>query len=127
MNGIGIDYPQNESQTHSLLEERSLSSLADGRSLPSSSTTTTKQTALQLIILACICDMLGSNLRRVTGYPQVFRGFTYSLQENSGAVLHLGHDRFILSPFEFAIHLSSYHTTLYNLYTETYLLNNRSK
>jgi hypothetical protein len=45
---------------------------------------------------------------------EVFRGFPQSLQANVG-ILKLGHYRFLPNPFQFTIHLSPFHSTLYNL------------
>jgi hypothetical protein len=48
-----------------------------------------------------------------------FRDFPQSLQENSGMVPRLGHDRFLPNPFRYIIiHLLSCHPTLYGLDTE---------
>jgi hypothetical protein len=50
-----------------------------------------------------------------TGYLEDFRGFTHYLLENSGRarVPTVGHDRFLRNHFEFLIHQSFYHSTLY--------------
>jgi hypothetical protein len=44
--------------------------------------------------------VLGSNLRRYTGYLNILRVFTQSVQANAGIVLRLGHDRFLPNPFQ---------------------------
>jgi hypothetical protein len=44
-----------------------------------------------------------------------FRSFPQFLQANAGRVPKIGHGRFLPNPFEFIIHLSPYHSTLYNL------------
>jgi hypothetical protein len=44
--------------------------------------------------------------------------FSLSLQTNSEIVSRLGPDRFLTSPFQFILHHSAYHSTLYSLDTE---------
>jgi hypothetical protein len=49
---------------------------------------------------------------------QVFHGVPQSFQTNSDIATGLGHDCFLPNPVQFIIHLSPYHSTLYNLDTE---------
>jgi hypothetical protein len=49
-------------------------------------------------------EVLGSNLGREIGHPEVYHEFPQSLQANSGIILRLGHDRFLPNPFTFIIH-----------------------
>jgi hypothetical protein len=51
-------------------------------------------------------ELFGSNLGRVTGYPEGFRGFHQSLQAKP-----TNDDRFFPNPFQFIIQQSSYHST----------------
>jgi hypothetical protein len=58
-----------------------------------------------LALLTRIREVPGSNLSPEIGYPDWgFRGFPQSLQ----AHLKLGHDRFLLNPSQFIIHLSPF-------------------
>jgi hypothetical protein len=67
---------------------------------------------LMLRILEVLCSHLGSE----TGYPdRGFCGFPQSLQQMLGFCLKLGQDHFFLRPFEFIIHLLTFHLTIHNL------------
>jgi hypothetical protein len=52
--------------------------------------------------------VLGSIIGQDTGYPEVHRGFTYSLHANFRTVHRLGHRDFVSNPLEFIIHQLSY-------------------
>jgi hypothetical protein len=56
-------------------------------------------------------------VRRSVGKPaimtEVLRGFPQSLQANAGIATPLDHDRLLPTPFQFIIHLSPCHSTLY--------------
>jgi hypothetical protein len=47
-----------------------------------------------------------------------FLGFLQSFQTNSWIALRSGHDQFLPVPFQFIIHESSYHPTLYSVHTD---------
>jgi hypothetical protein len=58
--------------------------------------------------------MLSSNLGQDIIYPtEVIRGFPQSLQAHSRKVPQPGYDRFRPSPFQFIIHQTSYHLTIF--------------
>jgi hypothetical protein len=62
----------------------------------------TERTDVTAMFWTCIREVLGSNLGRYTGYPDVeFRSL--SLQANSEVLLRLVHGRFLPSPFRFII------------------------
>lgn len=58
---------------------------------------------------------------------QNVRGFIQSLQENAGMLQRLSNNRFLPSPSQFIIHLSSYHPTLYSSTLKASLKNPRKK
>jgi hypothetical protein len=61
-------------------------------------------------LLACIGEILGSNLDRDTSYSvRSYRGFPQPLQENAGMVLRLCQYRFLPNPFQL---MSFYHATV---------------
>jgi hypothetical protein len=74
-----------------------------------------------LTLLLCIQEVLGSNLGPETGYPDC--GFSWFSSVLTGklwdSTLKLGHDPFLPHPFQFIIHLSPLHSTLYNLSVQT--------
>jgi hypothetical protein len=47
--------------------------------------------------------------------PTILIGFHQFLQANVGILPGLGLDHFLLNPFQFVIHSSSYHSMLHNL------------
>jgi hypothetical protein len=49
----------------------------------------------------------------------VFHRLPQSLWENFGIVLRLSHDDYLPNPFQFFIHLYSYHLKLYSLSSES--------
>jgi hypothetical protein len=53
--------------------------------------------------------------RRPANLTEGFRGFRQSPGEGRVSTLKIGHDRFLPNPFQFIIHLSSFHSTLYSL------------
>jgi hypothetical protein len=66
--------------------------------------------------------------RRAHILTEVFMVFLYLWMKMSGCYTKLGHECFFLQPFQFLIHLSSCHSTLYIVTTATdsfvkYLLN----
>jgi hypothetical protein len=48
--------------------------------------------------------------------PDIFHGFPKSLQKHAGILPRLGHDRFLLNPFQILNHLLPYHSTLHILF-----------
>jgi hypothetical protein len=53
-------------------------------------------------------EVLHSNLRRSTGYPDLIcRGFLQLLQANYGAMPRVGHDDFLPNPSQFIYHFKS--------------------
>jgi hypothetical protein len=66
-----------------------------------------------------ILDVLGSNLDLGTNYSDWdYPSFSRLPQTSTGTVPSLHHDRFLPYPFQFIIHLSSSHLTLYDLDTD---------
>jgi hypothetical protein len=45
---------------------------------------------------------------------EVYRGFPQSIQENSMTVAQLVHEHFLLNPFQFIVHRTSYRLMLYS-------------
>jgi hypothetical protein len=68
------------------------------------------------LLLLCIREVPGSNLGPEAGYPECVFSWFSSVPPGEcwDSTLKLGHDRFLPSPFQF-IHLSPFHSTLYNL------------
>jgi hypothetical protein len=67
-----------------------------------------------------IRKVLDSNLGRDTSWSDLgFRGLPQSLQANARTLSRLGHDQFLPNPFRFIIHLSSYHSVLYNVASDS--------
>jgi quinol-cytochrome oxidoreductase complex cytochrome b subunit len=61
-------------------------------------------------------EVLGSNRSQDTCYPDWEFSWFYSfLQTHAWLVSQLGQSRFLPDPFQFIIHWSSYHSTLYSL------------
>jgi hypothetical protein len=61
---------------------------------------------------------------------EVFREFPESLQANTGVILRLGHNRILPNPFQFTIHLLSYHSEVCSLATDSlvkFLTTNKRK
>jgi hypothetical protein len=63
--------------------------------------------------------MIGSNMVRDTGHPEVFSGLPRSHQANVRILLRLGPDRFLRNPFHFIITKLSYQLTLFSLDTDS--------
>jgi hypothetical protein len=79
-----------------------------------------------LTLLLCIQEVPGSNLNPETGYPDW--GFSWFSSIPTGecqdSALKLGHDCFLLNPFQFIIHLSQYFMQYYIVWvTEKVSLN----
>jgi hypothetical protein len=65
-----------------------------------------------------IREVPGSNLGTETGNPEDGFGVFLSRSRQIQGYLKLGHDRFLVHPIEFIIHLSTFHSTLYMQVTE---------
>jgi hypothetical protein len=57
-------------------------------------------------------------------WVRFFRGFPQSFRANTGRIHRSGHHCSLPNPFQFIVHLSSHHPTLYTLDTEKVSLNN---
>jgi hypothetical protein len=77
-------------------------------------------------LLLRIWEVPYSNLGPETGYPEVilrfFRGFPHSLKAYASN-LKLGHNRSLPNPLKFIIHISPFHSALYDLSSEKESLN----
>jgi hypothetical protein len=72
----------------------------------------TERVNVAVTVLTCIGEVLGSNL----GWGRlfvIFLGPVASFRDNASS-----HGRVLPNPFQFIIHLSSYHSTLYNIDTD---------
>jgi hypothetical protein len=69
---------------------------------------------LDVKLWICILEVLGSNLVRINGYPEVNSDFPQTLQLCARILPLLGHDHFLPNPSN-SLFISSYHLMLYNL------------
>jgi hypothetical protein len=68
-----------------------------------------------LILLLHIREVPGSNLGPETDYPDGFRGFFSPSRRMPGCILKVGHNSLLPKPFQFMVHLSPVHSTLFSL------------
>jgi hypothetical protein len=55
----------------------------------------TERLGIRTTLFTYIQEVLGSNLSRDTGYPDVFRGFRQPLQANFRIIPPIGNERFL--------------------------------
>jgi hypothetical protein len=75
---------------------------------------------LIIVLDSCSEDAQCSNVVLDTGYIDlIFRGFPQFYKTNARTVSQVGHDRFLPNSFPLIIHLSSYHSPLCSLATDS--------